>query len=150
MQVYGDAWKPILERHNAFQWDLDAWRSAWRSVCWPLKLAQPFLSTFSQVSFQKYPFTSYYLLGLKSKNVHYERSSKLKFMESVNTDQKSVWNSDKTRDSFSKATITSCKNVLFSVNWILNAKFILRMVALNSAIPFSFVTIWLVRLILSP
>ena len=22
MQVYGDAWKPILERHNAFQWNL--------------------------------------------------------------------------------------------------------------------------------
>ena len=37
MQVYGDAWKPILEHHNAFQWDLDAWRSAWRSVCSPLK-----------------------------------------------------------------------------------------------------------------
>ena len=24
---------PILERHNAFQWDLAAWRAAWRSVC---------------------------------------------------------------------------------------------------------------------
>ena len=35
MQVYGDAWKPILERHNAFQWDLEAWRS----VCSPLKAA---------------------------------------------------------------------------------------------------------------
>ena len=36
MQVYGDAWKPILDRHNAFQWDLDAWRSTWHSVCSPL------------------------------------------------------------------------------------------------------------------
>ena len=34
--VYGDAWKPILERHNAFQWDVDAWRSTWRSVWSPL------------------------------------------------------------------------------------------------------------------
>ena len=31
MQVNGDAWKPILEHHNAFQWDIDAWRS----VCSP-------------------------------------------------------------------------------------------------------------------
>ena len=37
MQVYGDTWKPILEHHNAFQWDIDAWRSTWRSVCSPLK-----------------------------------------------------------------------------------------------------------------